>query len=85
MRGSKITVVSEGFHVTSLIRAGFMIELAEGMICDEQSGFRRGRGCVDQRQVCKKYLAKGKDVFWAFMDLEKAYTVKPQLTTIIRS
>ena len=25
------------------------------------------------RHVCEKYLAKGKDVFWAFMDLEKAY------------
>ena len=25
------------------------------------------------RQVCDKYLANGKDVFWAFMDLEKAY------------
>ena len=24
------------------------------------------------RQVCEKYLAKGKDVLWAFMDLEKA-------------
>ena len=24
-------------------------------------------------QVCEKYLANGKDVFWAFMDLEKAY------------
>ena len=24
------------------------------------------------RQVCGKYLANGKDVFWAFMDLEKA-------------
>ena len=22
------------------------------------------------RQVCEKYLANGKDVFWAFMDLE---------------
>ena len=35
--------------------------------------FRQGRGCVDQvfavRQVCEKYLANGKDVFWAFMDL----------------
>ena len=33
--------------------------------------------CMDQmfivRQVCEKYLASGKDVFWAFMDLEKAY------------
>ena len=39
--------------------------------------FRRGRGCVDQifavRQVCEKYLEKGKDVLWAFMDLQKAY------------
>ena len=42
-----------------------------------ECGFRRGGGCMDQvlavRQVCKKYLANGKDVFWAFMDLEKAY------------
>ena len=36
-----------------------------------------GRGCMDQvlaaRQVCEKYLANWKDVFWALMDLEKAY------------
>ena len=25
------------------------------------------------RLVCEKYLVNGKDVFWAFMDLEKAY------------
>ena len=25
------------------------------------------------RQVCEKYLANERDVFWAFMDLEKAY------------
>ena len=25
------------------------------------------------RQVCEKYLANGKDVFYIFMDLEKAY------------
>ena len=24
------------------------------------------------RKLCKKYLANGKNVFWAFMDLEKA-------------
>ncbi len=50
-------------------------ESTEGMIRDEQGGFRRGRGCMDQifamRQVCEKYLAKAKEVFWAFMDLEK--------------
>ena len=49
----------------------------EDRICDEQGGFRRGRGCVDQvfavRQVCEKYLGRNKEVFWAFMDLEKAY------------
>ena len=40
-------------------------------------GLGRGRGCIDQvfavRKVCEKYLANGKDVFSAFMDLEKAY------------
>ena len=44
---------------------------------NEQCGFRQGRGCIDQvfavRQVCEKFLANGKDVFWAFMDLENAY------------
>ena len=25
------------------------------------------------RQVCEKYLANRKNVFWVFMDLEKAY------------
>jgi len=52
-------------------------EMTNDVLMEEQSGFRKGRGCVDQvfavRQVCEKYLAKGKDVFWAFMDLEKAY------------
>ena len=49
----------------------------ECAIGEEQCGFMQGRGCMDQvfavRQVCEKYLANGKDVFWAFMDLEKAY------------
>ena len=44
---------------------------------EEQCGFRQGTGCMDQvfavMQVCEKYLANGKYVFWAFMDLEKAY------------
>ena len=52
-------------------------ESTDGAIGEEQCGFRSGRGCTDQifavKQVCEKYLAKGKDVFWAFMDLEKAY------------
>ena len=54
------------------VRAG-----TECAIGKEQCGFRKGRGCMDQvfavRQVCEKDLANGKDVFWAFMNLEKAY------------
>ena len=49
----------------------------EQVISEVQGGFRRGRGCMDQvfivRQICEKYLAKGKNVYFAFMDLEKAY------------
>ena len=44
-------------------------------IWEEQCGFRQGRGCMNQvfavRHVCEKYLANGKEVFWAFMDLER--------------
>ena len=49
----------------------------ESVIAEVQGGFRRGRGCTDQtfmvRQICEKYVAKGKDVYFAFLDLEKAY------------
>ena len=54
------------------VRAG-----TECAIGEEQCGFRQCRGCMDQvfavRQVCEKYLANGKYVFWVFTDLEKAY------------
>ena len=54
------------------VRAG-----TECAIGEEQCGFRQERGCMDRvfavRQVCVKYLANGKVVFWAFMNLEKAY------------
>ena len=49
----------------------------EYAIVEKQCGFRQGRGCMDQvyvlRQVSRKCLANGNDVFWAFMDFEKAY------------
>ena len=49
----------------------------DGLLGEKQCGFRIWRGCVDQlfvvRQLCEKFLAEGKDLFWAFMDLEKAY------------
>ena len=54
------------------VRAG-----TECAIGEEQCGFRQGRGCTDHvfavKQVCEKYRANGKDVFWAFINLEKAY------------
>ena len=52
-------------------------EGTEGVIREEQGGFQKGKGCVDQifavRQICEKFVEKGREVFWAFMDLEKAY------------
>ena len=49
----------------------------DNVIAEVQSGFRRGRECTDQifidRQICKKYLEKDKDMYLAFLDLEKAY------------
>ena len=54
-----------------------VIECTDGEIGGEQCGFRRGMGCSDQvfavRQICEKMLGKHQEVFWAFMDLEKAY------------
>ncbi|MEL7302024.1 MAG: reverse transcriptase family protein, partial [Pseudomonadota bacterium] len=51
--------------------------MTEGMIGEEQCGFRMGRGCVDQvfslKQLSEKYIGKGKDLYVAYMDLEKAY------------
>ena len=61
-----------GISLLRRVRAG-----TECAIGYEQCGFRQGRGCMDQvfavRQVCEKYQANGKDIFWTFMDLEKAY------------
>ena len=37
-----------------------------------QYGFRQGSGCMDQvfatKQVCEKYLANRKNIFWEFVD-----------------
>ncbi len=50
-----------------------MQQLTEETIGEEQGGFRKGRGCVDQifcfRMVVEKMLAKGKKLYAAFMDL----------------
>ena len=49
----------------------------ENMVGEEQCGFRNGRGCIDQvyvlRQLAERFESKGKDMYVAYMDLEKAY------------
>ena len=54
------------------VRAG-----TECAIAEEHCGVRQGRGCMDQvfavTQVCGKYLVNQKNIFWAFVDLEKVY------------
>ena len=71
---SLLSVVGKLFGRVLIKRVRARTECAIGQ---EQFGFRQGRGCMDQvfaaRQVCEKYLSNGKDVFWAFMDLENAY------------
>ena len=62
------------------VRAG-----TECAIGEEQCGFRHGRGYVDQvftvRHVYENHLANGKDVFWAFIDLEKTYDMLRSIGT----
>ena len=49
----------------------------EAVIGEEHCGFRKGRGCINQifavRQLWEKFLAKGWEVYFACMVLEKAY------------
>ncbi len=49
--------------------------LTEEKISDEQGGFRKGRGCVDQIFCFRMVLAIGKKLYAAFIDLEKAYVI----------
>ena len=50
------------------VRAG-----TEYAIGEEQCGYMLGKGCIDQ--VLEKYLVEN-DVFWALIDLEKAYMIR---------
>ena len=65
-----LNVIGElyGSVMSERVRAG-----TECAIGEKQCGIRQGRACKEQVQVCGKFLANGKYVFWVFMDLEKAY------------
>lgn len=53
------------------------MEVTEYIISVEQGSLTKGKGYMDQnhtmRIILEKYLAKGKKLFAAFMDPEKAY------------
>ena len=70
-----ISLLSVVGKVYSRVLINRIRDKTENVIAEVQGGFRRGRGCTDQifivRQICKKYLGKGKDVYFAFLDLEK--------------
>ena len=74
-RGISLLIVVGKVHGRVLINR--IRDKTENVIAEVQGGFRRGRGCTDQifivRQISEKYLGKGKDVYFAFLDLEKAY------------
>ena len=46
-------------------------------VTEEQGGFRSVRGCIDQifvlKRLVEKYIEKRKELYAAFMDLEKEY------------
>ena len=71
---SLLSVVGKLYGRVLINRISSETECAIG---EEQCGFRRGRGWVDQvfavREVCEKAIESGTEVVWAFMDLEKAY------------
>ena len=52
-------------------------DCTEGRVLEEQGGLRAKRSCVDQvftlRQVLEKAIEKRRELFVAFIDLEKAY------------
>ena len=71
---SLLSVVGKVYGGILIDRIRSSVDRAIG---EEQCGFREGRGCVDQifavRQLCEKYLGVNREVYMAFMDLEKAY------------
>ncbi len=52
-------------------------EVTEGKVSEDQGGFGKGRGCVDQifamKRLVEGYLGKHKKLYAALMDLEKEY------------
>lgn len=51
--------------------------IAENLMLEEQSGFRKGRSCADNtfviKQIIEKHRESNKETHMAFIDLEKAF------------
>ncbi len=73
-RGISLLSIPDKVYGKILIRRVQVI--TNDKVSEEQGRFRTGKGCVDQifnmRMIIKKMLAKDKNVYAAFMDLEKA-------------
>ncbi len=54
-----------------------LMEITEGKVSEEQGGFGKGRGCVDQicamKRLVEEYLGKDNKLYAALKDLEKAH------------
>ena len=72
-----ISLLSVPGKVYGRILTERLMEATEAKVSEEQGGFRKGRGCVDQvfaiKMIVEEYLGKDKKLYAAFMDLEKAY------------
>lgn len=69
-----LSVVGKTF--TSILNERIMLWTEEkGVLEDEQGGFRKGRGCVEQIFILKEVLnlRKGKKTYCCFIDIKKAY------------
>ena len=71
-------------HVMKLFERIIEVRI-RGMVCIDsmQFGFMKGRGTTDVvfivRQLQEKYLAKNRDLWMAFIDLEKAFDRVPRM------
>ncbi len=64
-------------NVYGRILTARLMEVTQRKESEEQGGFRKGKGCVDQifamKRSVEEYLGKDKKLYVAFMDLKKAY------------
>ncbi len=74
-RGDKL--IERSKKVYGRILTERLMEVTEGMVSEDQGGFRKGRGSVNQifgmKRLVEGYLGKDKKLYATFMDLEKAY------------